>query len=416
MAPSRTTAAPDPAVASPLPLAQFKRFLVVFHTVFVGGLLFLLLLRWTRPAFSWSWHDAVLIGLVAGQLVLYFRFLVFPSEWTLRPRWFIGYFVTSYALWFFEWQLEPGLEWAVWAYMGQMFGSLRPRLSVPLSLAVFAAYFGRKLGWSGMKSLGLTDLLSGGAVILGILSVGLFLYRLVVTSMDRARLIEELKRAQQELEGARAADAELARLRERERLARDLHDSLGHGLVTLSVQLEAVQRLIAVDPAKASAMLGQMKDLTRSSMEQLRRSLAGLRSPGLGDRALLAALTALCEETRERCGLQLSCEVPDTAPVLPRDVEETLWRAAEEAVRNAERHAKAGQISVALHVRPDRVRLSVSDDGIGMPPDAEVRNGHFGLRGLRERVEGQGGTLKIASHAAKGTTIEAQIPLIAELP
>ncbi len=233
--------------------------------------------------------------------------------------------------------------------------------------------------------------------------------------MDRARLIDELKRAQQELEAARAADAELARLRERERLARDLHDSLGHGLVTLSVQLEAVQRLIPVDPAKASAMLGQMKDLTRSSMEQLRRSLAGLRSPGLGDRALLPALTALCEETRERCALQMSCEVPDTAPVLPRDVEETLWRAAEEAVRNAERHAKAGQIRLALQVGPDRVILKVSDDGIGTPPDAETRNGHFGLRGLRERVEGQGGSLKIASHVVKGTTIEAQIPLIANL-
>jgi len=121
----------------------------------------------------------------------------------------------------------------------------------------------------------------------------LFIHRLVVTSAERAKLIQQLQAAQRELEAAHQREAEISVLRERERLARDLHDSLGHGLVTLNVQLEAAQRLYTVDPAKASALMEEMKNLTRTSMEQLRRSLAGLRTPGLGDRALKGAIEEL---------------------------------------------------------------------------------------------------------------------------
>ena len=81
---------------------------------------------------------------------------------------------------------------------------------------------------------------------------------------------------------------------------RDLHDSLGHALVALSVQLEAVQRLYAVDPAGAAAQVDAMKDLTRASMAELRRALEGLRTPGLGDRSLRQALHALSHEVGER--------------------------------------------------------------------------------------------------------------------
>src|SRR5262249_2726286 len=125
------------------------------------------------------------------------------------------------------------------------------------------------------------------------------------TSRERAGLIAELQAAQHDLEVARQRDAELAALRERERLARDLHDSLGHALVALSVQLEAVQRLYAVDPARASAHVDAMKDLTRASMAELRRALEGLRTPGRGDRSLRQAPGALSRAGGERNGMEV---------------------------------------------------------------------------------------------------------------
>ena len=92
----------------------------------------------------------------------------------------------------------------------------------------------------------------------------LFIYAIIRTSRERAKLITKLETAQKELELARQRDTELATLQERERLARDLHDSLGHTLVALSVQLEAVQRLYKVDPERASAQVDELKTLTRA--------------------------------------------------------------------------------------------------------------------------------------------------------
>ncbi|HWI59663.1 MAG TPA: sensor histidine kinase, partial [Bacillota bacterium] len=227
-----------------------------------------------------------------------------------------------------------------------------------------------------------------------------------------ARLIQELKAARKEVELARQRDAELAVLRERERLARDLHDSLGHGLVTLTVQLEAAQRLYAVDPARASALLEEMKQLTRTSMEQLRRSLAGLRAPGLGERPLSQALCALGQEVAERTGLTVDCQVPTAADTLPPAVAEALWRVTQEGLANIEKHAQAqtAQISLLLELR--QVRLRVRDDGRGLPAEAEAKPGHYGLRGLRERIEGLGGEFTISPAQPHGTLLEARIPLI----
>jgi signal transduction histidine kinase len=193
------------------------------------------------------------------------------------------------------------------------------------------------------------------------------------TSRERARLIAELQAAQHALEVARQRDAELAALRERERLARDLHDSLGHALVALSVQLEAVQRLYAVDPARAAAQVDTMKDLTRASMAELRRALEGLRTPGLGDRSLPQALHALSCEVGARAGMEVRCQVAEGTDALGPAVSEALWRMAQEALTNVEKHAHARQVQVGVEMAPHAVIMRISDDGCGLTPDAASR-------------------------------------------
>jgi signal transduction histidine kinase len=223
-----------------------------------------------------------------------------------------------------------------------------------------------------------------------------------------------LRAANERLERAREQEVELAALRERERVARDLHDGLGHTLAALSLQLEAIQRLYPVDPARASAQVDDMKRLTRAGMDDLRRTLDGLRAPGLGEESLREGIDRLCTGLDARTGLAVSWAVDDAAAALPRPVAEALWRVAQEALLNAERHAGATAVRLDVRVHPDRVELVADDDGAGLPPDAESRPGHYGLRGMRERVEGLGGTLALESNGA-GARVIARLPLVGQV-
>lgn len=398
----------DPArEAMPLPWAQFRRFLILFHVVFILGLVFSLVLRWRRPGFTWGVADYWLVALVGLQVALYLLFFVFLWKVPTVVNWWLAYFAAGYGIWLVEWQLEAGLQWTAWAYLGQMFGVLRPRLSIPISLVVFAVFFGKVFG---LRPASGWELAGAVSLAVTVSALGLFLNRLTVTSIERGELIRELEAAKGQLELAREKDAELAALRERERLARDLHDSLGHGLVTLTVQLEAVQRLVTVDPIRAAAMIDGMKELTRTSMEEVRRSLAGLRAPGLGERPLRSALEELCRDTGKE-GLRVECRLGAGSDRLTPAVGETLWRVAQEGLHNVVRHARARTAEVSLELQPAEAVLAVSDDGVGLPPDVQGREGHYGLRGLRERVEGLGGRLAIAS-GSSGTRLEARLPLV----
>ncbi len=243
--------------------------------------------------------------------------------------------------------------------------------------------------------------------------MGLFIKQIAGISRGRGDLIVELAAAKRELRLARDREVELATLRERERLARDLHDNLGHALVTLTVQLEAVQRLLPVNIERAGPLLEEMKDLSRSSMEALRRSLDNLRAPGLGDKPLTEAVKSLCAETRDRTGLKIECRIDNGADGLPPAVAEALWHVAKEGLTNVEKHAQAQHVAVEVKLGPQLAVLRVGDDGVGLPPDAEGKPGHYGLRGLRERIEGIGGTLLLTRAEAKGTLIEARVSLIA---
>ena len=396
----------------PLPGKQFSRFILVFHVVFLGGLAMILFNRWQQPAFAWSWRELWLASLIAAQSAAYLRFFAFPNHWAKSYRGWGVYFCVIFALWFLSWRVERGLEWAIMAYMGQMFGVLPPRFSIPSTLLVLLIYLPTRIGWDRLPSVSTKEWLAYGGFAIGWSALGLFIHRLVVTSAERAKLIQQLQAAQRELEAAHQREAEISVLRERERLARDLHDSLGHGLVTLNVQLEAAQRLYTVDPAKASALMEEMKNLARTSMEQLRRSLAGLRTPGLGDRALKGAIEELGVEISKRSGLKITTTVPRELDRLPPAVSEGLWRFAQEALRNAERHARARKVSLEGEHRPNEVLVRVTDDGCGIPADGEGKPGHYGLRGLRERIEGLGGTFRVSATNPNGTTLEARIPLI----
>jgi len=403
--------APHSTPQAPLPNAQFNQFLVLFHILTVG------LLCWFLAAtLYWNWEhlgrrELALTLLLGAQAALYVkRFILTPLQ--LSPLWWGIYFAGGFLCCLMESLLAPEFAWLAAFYVAPMCGILPARFAIPTTIAALAG-----LEFAAFGQRGLAERSAGVWVFrLCILSqwiiMPLFTGKIVKTSEQRAQLIAELEAAKRELELARDREVELATLHERERLARELHDNLGHSLVTLTVQLEAVHRLLATDPERVPPLLQDMQTLTRGSMEDLRRSLANLRAPGLGGRSLSEALQALCTAANKPAGTAVKCQLAAGTERLPVAVAEVLWRVAQEGLTNIEKHAQAQHAEVNLAFEPTEVVLRVSDDGIGMAPGGEERPGHYGLRGLRERVEGLGGTFT-ATAASKGTVAEARVPMIA---
>ena len=355
-----------------------------------------------------SWREYASAGLSVAQGTLYF-FAIARGGWPISRQRLGLYFAGGVALWLLSCWLNPFTWWLGFTYFGQMFGLLPPLAVIPGTALVtfFAAFIIADWQFSQINlgaGIGFFFQWLGGNVLY------LFIFGIARTSRQRAELILKLESAQRELEAARQRDAELAALRERERLARDLHDSLGHALVAVSVQLEAVQRLYKVDPEKASLQIDELKTLTRASMDDLRRSLAGLRAPGLGERHLRDALQALCMDIGGRAQLEISCSIDEDADTLSPAHAETFWRVTQEALANIERHAAARRVDVRLELEAHTAALMIQDDGRGLPPDAENQIGHFGLRGMRERVEGLGGTLTLRNN--NGSCVDVRLPVL----
>ena len=357
-----------------------------------------------------TWREWVVAALSIGQGLLYF-FCITRGGWPISRRNLALYFVGGVCMWGVACWLNPFTWWLGFTYFGQMFGLLPLQAVMPGTAVVTFLIALITSDWN-LRQIPLGAVIGFTFQWLGGMTIFLFIYGIIRTSRERAKLITKLEFAQKELELAHQRDTELATLQERERLARDLHDSLGHALVAMSIQLEAIQRLYKVDPNKASAQVDELKDLTRASMDDLRRSLAGLRAPGLGERRLSEALQTLSVDTGQRAHLEIKCHVAEGANQLSPTQAETLWRVAQEALANIERHAAARTVGLELVIESNSARLSIKDDGVGLPSDAEKQPGHYGLRGMRERVEGLGGELTFISNGQGGTRVEVKLPIL----
>lgn len=193
--------------------------------------------------------------------------------------------------------------------------------------------------------------------------------------------------------------------RERNRLARELHDTLAHSLSALSVQLETVKAYWDVDPETARRLLEESHTATRSGLNETRRALKSLRASPLEDLGLLLALRRLAETSAERGQLALNLSLPESIPPLEEDVEQALYRVAQEALENIVRHARAGRLDFALSTEGEKLTLSIADDGVGFDRERMQENGHFGLVGMGERAAMVGAALHVKSRSGEGTQI-----------
>jgi signal transduction histidine kinase len=199
---------------------------------------------------------------------------------------------------------------------------------------------------------------------------------------------------------------ELAVLDERRRLARELHDSVTQSLFGMSLLAQVLPELWELDRAEALDALGQIRDLTRSALAEMRALLFELRPAALGEQALGAALHDLATAF-ERTDVRVSLDIVSEAR-LPEPVEQALFRIAQEALVNIARHAQAREVRISL--RGDQpTRLVVADDGRGFA-EGGVGHGRFGLVSMRERAADIGASLNIRSAPGQGTEIRVEWP------
>ena len=235
------------------------------------------------------------------------------------------------------------------------------------------------------------------------LLVGFMIVRLMGAQRLQRR---ELAEANAQLARYASALEQLTISRERNRLARDLHDTLTHTLSALAVQLEAVNSLWESDPERAQAMLGQSLTMTRSGLVEARRAIQSLRAAPLEDLGLTLAITSLAESVASRAGLALDIYAPRPIDHLPPEAEHAIYRIADEALTNAARHAQAQHLSVRLvEDGAGRLELAVSDDGRGFDMDSPAGDNHYGLKGLKERADLIGAALEVRSRPGSGTTV-----------
>jgi two-component system NarL family sensor kinase len=221
---------------------------------------------------------------------------------------------------------------------------------------------------------------------------------LVSMAIERARLF--------------ARSMEYGAVEERNRLAREIHDTLAQGLAAIALQLETADALLeaGADPARARQAIEQSLSLLRANLEEARRSVLDLRAAPLEGRSLAQVLEAMADEATREWNLQTQLDVTGSHRPLPLRVETGLYRIAQEALTNIRRHAEAKHVLIRLIATPDRVELSIEDDGRGFDP-TRVPQGRYGLIGLRERVKLLGGELNMDSHSGKGTRLEVSVPL-----
>lgn len=268
--------------------------------------------------------------------------------------------------------------------------------------AVFVGVDGALYGW--------LDALRGGPVVAaGITFVVVFTHFAMSERVARdevERLAAELRAANQKLREYAAQVEELATTKERNRVAREIHDSLGHYLTVINVQLEAAQVLAPSDPERARSALRKAQALTQEGLADVRRSVAALRADPTGHRPLPEAVAELAEECRA-AGIITHLDVRGTPRAVAPQTELTLYRAAQEALTNVRKHARASRADLTLdYGASDRVRLVVQDNGIG----AAEPNGGFGLLGLRERAQLVGGSVVVQSASGEGFRLEVEAP------
>jgi signal transduction histidine kinase len=303
---------------------------------------------------------------------------------------------------------------------------LLPLYSIAVADGVFLFGFGRgtvlaaftlPLAFvSGYVYLPQDTRIAGATFLAGIMvPVAAFVVGICKTVVDAERsrqearaLLKELEHANAELRRQAGKVRELAISEERASIAREVHDTVGHHLTAINLQLQNAERFGEKDPERARRKVREAREATLSALAEVRRSVRALKPPALDERSGVAALAALARSF-DGAGPEVSFQLEGEERALSGETELALYRATQEGLTNAAKHSRARRVSVRLAFEPQETRLVVADDGDGVPEGRP--GGGFGLAALRERVEALGGTLAVENRPEGGIALEVVLPI-----
>ncbi len=331
--------------------------------------------------------------------------------------------------------LHPMMAWMFWATFGMAMGMFSlPLALLPAGLSFLGVLYALILAENPPPEAIIWIVISMG---LGVVSVGYSISmsnRLMRERVEREQVFSALEDAHRQLADAHRQlalsaerEAEMAVLSERARLAREMHDTIGHALVLIAVKLEAAQRLRAVNPERADHEIEITKEVVRSTMSEMRASLANLRSPTTTQQPIAEMLARRARESSERAGFRVIYRMQSDLGDLCAPVREALYRITVEALTNIEKHAQAHNVTLSLARHDETISLQIEDDGVGLPALATAGQraaetasaqpssppGHYGITGMRERVEALGGRFTLGPRPGGGTIVAASLPLSA---
>lgn len=306
--------------------------------------------------------------------------------------------------------LVGSAAWVTPAIVSQTFWLLPLRFAAPAVVLICFTPATRELV-AGTGFPAVLRQMGPAAVIFGMMSVllGFVLTKLSALNERQAHLIESLEASRAE---AAKLFHEAGMAAERERLSREIHDTLAQGFASIVTLAQAAESEVDSNPEAARQRLALVAQSARENLDEARFIVAALSPSGLHTGSLAEAVRRETDRFAERTGLVCTCEIDGEADTALRTLstaaEVVLLRATQEALTNTRKHAAATTVHVHLAVVEDAVHLTVSDDGVGFRP--EQQGDGFGLHGMRARVEQVGGALRIRSEPGVGTIVELEVP------
>ena len=346
------------------------------------------------------------IGLFCVHIFLHWEF-----AWAAKhPRWLAGYTIIQGLLAFGITYLSGNVAMVFCLFMaliGELLSiykiSVQGILAAVYMLALAFVDFGLLLGYR-----------QAGWFVLGTVPTIIFIaiYVILYTRQAEANtlaqgLLRELEAANRQLTEYAARVEDLTIAEERQRMARELHDTLSQGLAGLILQLEAVDAHLAGSrPERARSILEQSMQTARATLAEARAAIDNLRQPA--ERDLVMAVRQEAERFTRAAGITCEPQI-DVRVEVPEQAAEAAIRAITEGLTNIARHARASQVSLRLTALEKSLEIEICDDGVGFDPEA-VQAGHYGLLGMRERVRLAGGSFDVRSKPGEGTRIGITFP------
>jgi signal transduction histidine kinase len=235
-----------------------------------------------------------------------------------------------------------------------------------------------------------------------------FILRFVSTWLSERSMREQLVNAHGQLQQYALQVEDLATVQERNRIARDIHDSIGHALTALNVQLQTVLKLWDIDPNGAKSFLTKAQRLGEIAIKEVRQSVRTLRIEDRQEEPLESAIVSLAEDFRQSTGIAVATKI-QLQTVLSQQIIRAIHRIVQEALTNICKHARATTVEIQLKTTSTHVCLLVKDNGRGFLTDVTPKG--FGLQGMQERVAALGGNFAIYSEPQHGCQILVDLPI-----